>query len=69
MYNTKGLKMATLIKSKIYFTNDFANLQASRKVEVIMQELMRLAQHADVDSTQVINVINELDALRQAVAK
>ena len=61
--------MATLIKTKTYFTNDFARLHPSRKVEVMMQELMRLAQYADCDTDSIIMAISSLDELRQGVAK
>ena len=61
--------MTTLIKSKPYFTHSFASLQPTRKVEVIMAELYRLAQYADCDTDSVLLAINSLDELRQNLVK
>jgi hypothetical protein len=60
--------MATLIKNKTFFTEDFAKLKDSRKIEEIIQQLHRIACKHDIDDTFAYNEIMEnLNEFRKVV--
>lgn len=62
--------MTKLISNKTYFTQDFAQLSDTRKIEEILAQLHRIACYNDVDDSLTFNTIKqELVVFKNAVAE
>jgi hypothetical protein len=52
-----------------YFTQEFAALSDSRKIEELVAQLTKIAMHNDCDTEAVMQAINDVAEMRQVVAK
>ncbi len=51
-----------------YFTQNFADLNDSRKIEVIMEQLVRIAQYKDLQFETLQPALDALATMREHVA-
>ena len=52
-----------------YFTQNFADLSDSRKIEVMLEQLVRIAHYNDLDSLHYDQALNIIATMREHVAK
>lgn len=52
----------------VYFTQTFADLNDSRKIEVIMEQLVRIAQYKDLQFETLQPALDALATMREHVA-
>jgi hypothetical protein len=51
-----------------YFTQEYLNINDARKVEVLVEQLVKIACYNDIDTEQVMNAINEIAEMRSQVS-
>jgi hypothetical protein len=51
-----------------YFTQHYSDLNDARKIEVLVEQLIKIACYNDIDTEQVMTAINDIADLRSQVS-